>query len=806
MLLSLFSFIPPVHAAGTTITVDTTEESLTVNGNCDIREAVQAANTNLAVDNCPAGDAINTDTIAFSIGSGPQTIALTSFLGINSPVILDGTSQPGYSGVPIIRIDGGNASMYGVYFNSSSDGSTIQGLMITRFGYTQLVFDGSSNSRAVGNYIGTDGVSDLGGNGGLTIANEDNVVIGGTTSAERNIIAGNITDLEVYSGSHDNYIQGNYIGVLADGSSTLTGSSNGIVISLTPSANTGGYHNFFGGLNPGEGNVISGHSSTEIWIISSDNSPSDNNFIQGNIIGLNAAGTATVSVKSGDGIKLTNSDNTLIEKNTISGKNGKGISLEFDGSYNGGGGTPVAPDGTVIKGNKIGTDITGTSTKGNGIGINVNVATNTTIGGSTFADSNLISSNSQYGVYVSGITSTGTTISHNLIGWLLGTSSYTAAGNGSGGAGEGNISVDNSAAPLVTDNWIANAGNNGLFFDNSATLASSSTANCIESNVSFGANQAYGGGIIPVVGLSGNWWGNASGPTHSGNPSGTGDVVTDNVNYSGFLTSPSVACSPFVSLDNTSLNFGNQLMGSVSSVKTATLTNAGGKLMSITSIVTSAPFSILGTSTCPVSGGYLASGASCTIDVQYSPTATGAASQNVTLTSDASTSPDVVSLSGTGVAGTQLLKNPSFETDANNDKKPDQWAYTSFNLATDQRDCTVKKSNKCSLKLTGNNKQKIVKQTIMKSGNSGDDFSYVLWSKSSAVPGSAIYRLDVQFYNGAILLSTKTLNFNKGTHSFQKVSGAFTAPGAYTKIIFKIVFKSSAGTAWFDTASLKWAP
>jgi len=33
-----------------------------------------------------------------------------------------------------------------------------------------------------------------------------------------------------------------------------------------------------------------------------------------------------------------------------------------------------------------------------------------------------------------------------------------------------------------------------------------------------------------------NWWGNNSGPTHSGNPSGTGDIVSDSVNYSSFRT------------------------------------------------------------------------------------------------------------------------------------------------------------------------------------------------------------------------------------------------------------------------------
>ncbi|MDD8017939.1 MAG: right-handed parallel beta-helix repeat-containing protein [Bacteroidota bacterium] len=34
-----------------------------------------------------------------------------------------------------------------------------------------------------------------------------------------------------------------------------------------------------------------------------------------------------------------------------------------------------------------------------------------------------------------------------------------------------------------------------------------------------------------------NWWGSNTGPTHTGNPGGVGQTVTDNVNYSGFLGS-----------------------------------------------------------------------------------------------------------------------------------------------------------------------------------------------------------------------------------------------------------------------------
>ena len=69
-LLALVSFAPQV-AAATTITPDTFVDDVTPNGNCTLREAIQAANTDAAVDGCPAGS--GTDVIDLT----PGTYALT---------------------------------------------------------------------------------------------------------------------------------------------------------------------------------------------------------------------------------------------------------------------------------------------------------------------------------------------------------------------------------------------------------------------------------------------------------------------------------------------------------------------------------------------------------------------------------------------------------------------------------------------------------------------------------------------------------------------------------------------------------
>lgn len=59
------------------------------------------------------------------------------------------------------------------------------------------------------------------------------------------------------------------------------------------------------------------------------------------------------------------------------------------------------------------------------------------------------------------------------------------------------------------------------------------TENNIEGNW-FGLQNA---GIGVVIKAENNWWGGASGPTHDGNPGGTGDTVSDSVDYDPWLGS-----------------------------------------------------------------------------------------------------------------------------------------------------------------------------------------------------------------------------------------------------------------------------
>ncbi len=63
----------PVEAAS--IVVTTTVDELNADGDCSLREAIRAANTNVAVDDCDAGENAQTDTITVPAGTYTLTVA-----------------------------------------------------------------------------------------------------------------------------------------------------------------------------------------------------------------------------------------------------------------------------------------------------------------------------------------------------------------------------------------------------------------------------------------------------------------------------------------------------------------------------------------------------------------------------------------------------------------------------------------------------------------------------------------------------------------------------------------------------------
>jgi len=105
--------------------------------------------------------------------------------------------------------------------------------------------------------------------------------------------------------------------------------------------------------------------------------------------------------------------------------------------------------------------------------------------------------------------------------------------------------------------------------------------------------------------------------------------------------------APAASLSATSLSFGNQTIGTTSAAQTVTLTDTGTASLTVTSIgvIGSNASDFAQTNTC---GSSVAAGANCTLTVTFTPSAAGNRAASLSVSDNATGSPQLVSLSGTG--------------------------------------------------------------------------------------------------------------------------------------------------------------
>jgi hypothetical protein len=254
------------------------------------------------------------DLITFNIGGGGvQTIEpLSPLPTITDAVTIDGTTQPGFAGSPLIELNGANASTSSSAAGLTITGgnSTVRGLVINRFHTFGIHLVTNGNNVIVGNYIGTDvtGMAALGnGDAGVMMRNSANNIIGGSTAAARNVVAANGGSGVVnaahgivmfLSGSAGNKVQGNYVGTDAAGTAALGNVGGGVVL------NGGAHHNLVGtdgdGVNDAaEGNLISGGAAHEGAGVILAAAGTDYNRVAGNRIGTDVTGTAALANNTG---------------------------------------------------------------------------------------------------------------------------------------------------------------------------------------------------------------------------------------------------------------------------------------------------------------------------------------------------------------------------------------------------------------------------------------------------------------------------------------------------------------------------
>lgn len=386
------------------------------------------------------------DTIDFKTTG---TIQVTSLPALNDPTggtKFDGTTAPGYAGVPLVVLRG--ALPDGVNgLTLSSANNAVLGLGFENFQVGITITGASATGNVIqGNYIGTDGTTAHHNLIGLLIYNASNNRIGTNgdgvnDSRERNVISGNSQGvrIETYAGgkAESNVVAGNYIGTNAAGTAAV-GNGSGVV--LLNAAN-----NIIGGVTTVLGNAISGNGVGSGVLLYG--SGTTENQVRGNRIGTNASASAAIA--NGTGIDIRKGANRNIiggttgARNVISGNSGNGIDL-----------VDSTTTGNQFLGNLIGTNLGGTKAIGNNNGVFINGATGTILGGTAFGSWNLISGNQGAGVVLTG-GSQGSQVWGNFIGTQSGGISRL------GNAGSG-VLVSNSSNNTISGNTIAFNGGHGV--------------------------------------------------------------------------------------------------------------------------------------------------------------------------------------------------------------------------------------------------------------------------------------------------------------------------------------------------------
>jgi hypothetical protein len=325
-------------------------------------------------------------------GVGHQNIALAGTDGALVQGNYSGTDATGSFG-----LGGGGVSMFNNSPNNTIGGTTAGARNVISGGSGSLHINseiavGNANNVAQGNYIGLkadgSGPTTNPATVGITICDNNGNLVGGTTPAARNIISGIngaamllIKCAGMSTGTHNNRIEGNYIGTSINGLSAIA-NNNGIIL------NGGSSNNTIGGATSAARNVISGNNSEGISLGTFQGS-ANNNTVQNNYIGTQANGTVALPNTS-HGITISSANNIIggaTTGNVISGNGGNGIFI-FGGAT-----------GNQIRGNKVGVDANGAAMGNGDNGMSIRESSNNLIGGAT-SDGNVFANNSNNGVII----------------------------------------------------------------------------------------------------------------------------------------------------------------------------------------------------------------------------------------------------------------------------------------------------------------------------------------------------------------------------------------------------------------------
>lgn len=208
-------------------------------------------------------------------------------------------------------------------------------------------------------------------------------------------------------------------------------------------------------------------------------------------------------------------------------------------------------------------------------------------------------------------------------------------------------------------------------------------------------------------------------PTAAGNFTGSVSIASNAANtpFLIALSGSAVAPTTAITVSPASLSFGNQNVNTTSGPGVVAVTNTGNTSVTVSSVQTSAPFAVSGFSGSTV----LSANQSLSLNVTFAPTSTVTSNGTLTITSTAPSSPNTVSLSGTGVVQSGLdLTAPNCGISSTSQIVPSASAYRNFvppavgGTYTDPGGyCTVKR-------ITGTGGQMIPFYSLVQAVSAGD--------------------------------------------------------------------------------------
>jgi parallel beta-helix repeat protein len=440
-------------------------------------------------------------------------------------MIIDGSTQPGFANKPLIVVDGSQILPETFTSNSGlliySADNQIKNISFSGFNWNglTLLYADATNNTIAGCWLGVDATgSNAAPNayqGILFGPGPSRNIIGGTNALARNVLSGN-AEYGIWmsdTNTTGNVIVGNYIGIDPGGVFAIPNGLGGIGIFTNSSGH------FIGGTNAASRNVISGNVNAGIWL----SGPGVSNIVvQGNYIGLNAAGTAAVSNRFAGIYVLNGARSNAILNNVISGNFQEGLRLSDAGT-----------SGNVVQGNFCGTGPSGANAIPNGFaGVTIySGASSNLIGGLVPAARNILSGNGAVGLAIGNAGTGGNVVQGNFMG--VDASGAVKLANGTAAMyvtdGPENTLIGGTASGA--GNVLSGNGSYGVYMGNA-------TNNAIQGNVigtMANGSSAMGNGFAGIY-LFGTAQSNSVGLDLAGN--GSSNHIAFNAGYGIVVVDP----------------------------------------------------------------------------------------------------------------------------------------------------------------------------------------------------------------------------------------------------------------------------